>query len=205
MKKQLTLAAILNLAWFAAPASASGIFRGPWDLSYGAYQGAPGYSYNVAYSYGLPFGSANLYDPYDPFQNPGRGAYYPRTSYYPIPPYGLEPYTGPRLFGRRHETAPAAAPVVPQLEPIPSAPAAGGAVIDVSLPPNAEVWFDGEKTAQTGTERAFHSPPLRAGTSYLYLVRARWTEAGQTREQIQSIAVRSGERVRVAFPQQAAE
>ncbi|HBI42924.1 MAG TPA: hypothetical protein DDY78_08715, partial [Planctomycetales bacterium] len=43
---------------------------------------------------------------------------------------------------------------------------------------DAQVFFDGDKTSQTGAERAFVSPPLEAGRSFHYTIEARWMEDG---------------------------
>ena len=203
MTKRSILAAALALLAGAAGAATAGPFHGPWDLSLGPYYAAPPYSYNVAYGYGLPYGNYQLHNPFDPFQYPGRGAYYPRESFYSLPPYGQELYTGPRLrdhFGFRAEPAPADAVVVPGLLPVPTPVDGSGVTVDVKVPANAEVWFDGGKTAQTGPDRVFHSPALKPGVGYLYLVRARWSEDGREIEQVQTVTVHAGERVRVAFP-----
>ena len=63
-------------------------------------------------------------------------------------------------------------------QPGPSVP--GRAVhFAVTVPADAEVWFDGAKTAQAGPYREFVSPPLRPGRSYSYDVRARWKDGGR--------------------------
>jgi uncharacterized protein (TIGR03000 family) len=74
------------------------------------------------------------------------------------------------------------------------------ALIAVCVPAGAELWFNGEKTAQNGTERVFTSPPLENGRSYSYQVRATWTRDGRTIEQSQMVSVESGSRITVAFP-----
>jgi uncharacterized protein (TIGR03000 family) len=199
--KRTILAAALALATCGARGAADGFFHGPWDLSLGPYLAAPPYSYNVAYGYGLPYGSYQLYNPYDPFQNPGRGAYYPRGSFYSLPPYGQELYTGPRILPLRDRTyAGPGMVVVPPLDPVPFASDGTNVTVEVSVPPDAQVWFDGDKTAQTGPGRLFRSPPLQPGVAYLYLVRAKWSEGGGQVEQLQTVSVHAGERVRVAFP-----
>ncbi len=200
MKRTVFAAALALLAAGAGPAPA-GWFHGPWDLSLGPYYAAPPYSYNVAYGYNLPFGSYQLYNPFDPFQYPGRGAYYPRESFYSLPPYGQELYTGPRLRDRFHAYPAPPDGALPPLAPVPVAVADGNCVVvDVSVPAGAEVWFDGVKTAQAGPGRVFQSPPLKPGTGYVYVVRARWGETGREVEQMQTVSVQAGDRVRVAFP-----
>jgi uncharacterized protein (TIGR03000 family) len=72
--------------------------------------------------------------------------------------------------------------------------------VDVLLPADAELWFEGQRTSQTGSDRVFHTPPLEKGRGYHYDVRARWTEDGKTIEQSQSVPVSAGARARVVFP-----
>jgi uncharacterized protein (TIGR03000 family) len=183
-----------------AGAANADFFCSARDLSLGQYYAAPPYSYNVAYGYGLPFGSYQLFNPYDPYQYPGRGAYYPRDSFYPLP-YGQELYYGPRLLFRdRGYPGPGPEVVIPALEPVPADAEGPNVTVEVNVPADAEVWFDGKKTAQTGTSRVFHSPPVRPGVNYLYLVRAKWSEGGREMEQVQTITVHAGEHARLAFP-----
>jgi len=63
--------------------------------------------------------------------------------------------------------------------------------IRMKLPANAEVWFEGVKTSQTGSVRDFVSPPLAPGKSFDYQVRCRWTENGQRVEQTRTVTVRA--------------
>ena len=83
----------------------------------------------------------------------------------------------------------------------PAAPANGGCLIlSVRVPqPAAEVFVDGKKTQQTGTDRTFESPPLGAGKGYSYTVTARWIERGQTVEMSKVVSGVPGEVVRVDF------
>jgi uncharacterized protein (TIGR03000 family) len=72
--------------------------------------------------------------------------------------------------------------------------------ITVTVPANAEVWFDGSQTNATGTMRAYQSPPLAPGSRYAYDIRARWNENGMEMTQTQRVQVMAGSRVRVDFP-----
>jgi uncharacterized protein (TIGR03000 family) len=76
------------------------------------------------------------------------------------------------------------------------------AMISVQTPPDAEIWFEGEKTSQTGTSRLFRSPPLEAGQNYSYDVKARWMENGKPVEQTRNVRVRAGEMAQVNFMDQ---
>ena len=78
------------------------------------------------------------------------------------------------------------------------------ATVVLSVPADAEVWFDGVATSQRGAQRTFRTPPLAKGDHYHYTVRARWTEDGKPVDESQRVAVRAGEQVRVGFPLPAA-
>ena len=102
--------------------------------------------------------------------------------------------------------------VRPSAESVPVAPhvafaapaaaeATGGSLIlSVKVPqPAAEVFVDGVKTAQTGTDRVFESPPLEAGKQFKYEVTAKWIERGVPREVKKAVVGTPGEVVRVDF------
>ena len=81
------------------------------------------------------------------------------------------------------------------------APSGGSLVLSVRVPqPAAEVYIDGVKMTQTGTDRLFESPPLEAGQSYQYEVTAKWVQGGATVEQKKLATGKPGEVVRVEFP-----
>jgi uncharacterized protein (TIGR03000 family) len=60
----------------------------------------------------------------------------------------------------------------------------------VRVPADAVVWFDGEATTPTGTEREFLTPELPSDRIYLYEVRARWMQSGQPVERTLPVKVR---------------
>jgi uncharacterized protein (TIGR03000 family) len=70
----------------------------------------------------------------------------------------------------------------------------------VRVPAGAELWFDGHKTSQTGTERTFHTPALEKGRQYHYTIRARWMKDGQPVEETERVEVSAGSRANVVFP-----
>jgi uncharacterized protein (TIGR03000 family) len=73
--------------------------------------------------------------------------------------------------------------------------------IQVRVPANAEVWFDGNKTSQTGNLRPFLTTELKPGMDYAYEIRVRWTEKGQSREQTRKVTFRSGDRLTLNMTQ----
>jgi uncharacterized protein (TIGR03000 family) len=91
-------------------------------------------------------------------------------------------------------------PVVEQLGPAPPAPSGGCMILSVKVPqPAAEVFVGGVKTAQTGTDRIYESPPLEAGKEYQYELTARWIERGVLMEKTKVVTGKPGEVVRVDF------
>jgi uncharacterized protein (TIGR03000 family) len=73
------------------------------------------------------------------------------------------------------------------------------AVIDLRVPADAQVWFDGDATNQRGPNRVFTSPPLDPGKAYHYDVKARWTENGRPVERTRRVDVRAGQHTTVDF------
>jgi uncharacterized protein (TIGR03000 family) len=76
----------------------------------------------------------------------------------------------------------------------------GAARLMLLVPANAEVWFDGQLTTQTGTEREFVSPVLTPGKTYTYAVRVRYVkDDGKVSDETRSIQVRTNDRWVVDF------
>jgi uncharacterized protein (TIGR03000 family) len=181
----------LALVLVNAGSAFAGLFRGPYDLSLGPYPYGQPWSYNTAYSYGLPMTPApNIY------------TFPTNWDYTRTPPA----YPGPsfRAFASRR-VVPLYRPNTPPGAPVEAAPAVqaldpNAVVVEARVPAGAEIWFDGERTFQTGTDRVFTSPPLAPGLTYHYEVLARWTENGRPVQQAQRVAVRAGDRVRLIFP-----
>jgi uncharacterized protein (TIGR03000 family) len=76
------------------------------------------------------------------------------------------------------------------------------ALITVSVPTDAEIWFETSKMSLTGSVREYQSPPLTPGIRYTYEIRARWNENGREVTQTQQVGVAAGTRVSVRFPVQ---
>jgi uncharacterized protein (TIGR03000 family) len=95
------------------------------------------------------------------------------------------------------EGVPAAANGQPR--PDPTKPG-GSLILSVKVPqPTAEVFVDGTKTRQTGTDRIFATPVVQAGKDCKYQVTARWVERGVTYEMTKVASGTPGEVVRVDF------
>jgi uncharacterized protein (TIGR03000 family) len=69
----------------------------------------------------------------------------------------------------------------------------------ITVPADAEVWFDGAKTTQTGSEREFVSPPLHRGQSYSYDVRARWKDGGRQVDRTRRVTFYAGDELTLDF------
>jgi uncharacterized protein (TIGR03000 family) len=67
------------------------------------------------------------------------------------------------------------------------------------VPADAQVWFDGSPTQQTGDWRQFVSPPLDTGSVFHYDIRAQWMDNGKTVDQTRRIEVRNGSLTTVDF------
>jgi len=72
-------------------------------------------------------------------------------------------------------------------------------LINVRVPPNAEVFFDDQRTSQVGVVRSFISPPLSSDRNFVYHIRARWIEDGRQVERTRNIEVHPGDRLFVNF------
>lgn len=74
------------------------------------------------------------------------------------------------------------------------------AQIRVLVPdPNAKVWFDGNPTKSTGTDRLYHTPPLTAETGNTYRIRAAWGPPGAEMIQEQEVSATPGRVTLVDF------
>jgi len=74
------------------------------------------------------------------------------------------------------------------------------ALIDVHVPEDAVVEFNGTPTTQTGALRQFESPPLAPGRTYNYEVRAAWiTDDGRQETRTRRVRVEPGQRAEVSF------
>jgi uncharacterized protein (TIGR03000 family) len=136
----------------------------------------------------------------------GRGGYYGSPGYYGSgygPSYGYSPSNG---YGMPY--AGDAGPAISSLGQTggqsfyysPAAQNPNAALIQVRVPANAEVSFEGDQTTQTGAVRLFQSPELQPGKSYTYDVRASWTDtAGKPVERTKQVKVQAGARASVDF------
>jgi uncharacterized protein (TIGR03000 family) len=77
----------------------------------------------------------------------------------------------------------------------PSAPAQGPdttATVQVLVPANADVWFDGNKSTDFGPMRTVSTPSLQPGKTASFEVKVSWTENGQPVTRTQRVDVQAG-------------
>jgi uncharacterized protein (TIGR03000 family) len=150
-------------------------YYGGW-YSYPRYYGwysSPGYYYPGGYNY--------AYSNY----SPGYYTTYPSPSY--APEYS---YTGPASNYTSFYPPEAAGQ---------SAPDENAALIDVKVPADADVWFNGTKTRQTGANREFESPTLTPGKTYGYDIKARWMGDDGEVTRTKHVTIRAGDHKTVDF------
>jgi uncharacterized protein (TIGR03000 family) len=158
-------------------------------------------------SFYIPFGGGGGYYPYGGY-SPYGGGYYPYGGYSPFgggySPYagGYYPYSGGYYSPSYYYTSPSfmssytsTSYIVPVLTSTSSSPRTLNekAAIEVQVPANAQVWFDGTLTAQKGSERYFATPALPRGKNYAYEVKATWTDdKGNAVTQTREVTVEPG-------------
>jgi uncharacterized protein (TIGR03000 family) len=167
-----------------------GGYHGGFGGYHGNYGGGIGHLHHFGYYNSHAYQSRYLYYPFY-----GGGGY---------PWYDYQPYYG-WGFSSGLDNSPTYSGVsVPDIPgdsagSSPQRPINAAHVI-VSLPADAELWFNGTKMKTTGPERAFYSPELMPGRRYTYEVRARWKEKGHETTQTRTVEVSAGALVSVNFP-----
>ena len=127
---------------------------------------------------------------YGPSYYGGRGSYYyPRYYSSWVPDYSYRNYYQPYSM------------VETEYSNVPPVQEANTAQVIVHVPAaDAEVWFSGTQTAQSGLERSFVTPPLNFDSSYSYEIRARWRASnGQTIDHTRTVRFQAGQTVHVDF------
>jgi len=75
-----------------------------------------------------------------------------------------------------------------------------GANLKFTLPADAKLYVDGRLTMIGGTERAFSTPPLAAGSKYYYDVKAELLVDGKPVVEEKRVLVQAGAQVTESFP-----
>jgi uncharacterized protein (TIGR03000 family) len=73
------------------------------------------------------------------------------------------------------------------------------ASVDVRLPADAELRFEGVPMMLRGTLRRFTTPALDPAGNYIYTVSATWTENGQEVTRNRQVGIRAGDRLTIDF------
>ena len=166
--------------------------RGAVVVGGGGFRGGPYYGYGYrGYGYG-GYGYGWGYPYY------GFGLGIGLGGYAPIYGYAFDAYGAPGMSMYPPVAGLPAAQGAPAMaqEGLP----AGSASIRLILPdPSAVVFFDGNKTSQTGSERMFHTPPLAAGATSSYRIRAVVRQGGKDLVLEQVVPVSPGQNITVDF------
>ena len=110
---------------------------------------------------------------------------------------GYQPYYGTTIVNPTVVVAPLAVGQAPTAS---APPPDNAAHLQLVVPENAEVLFDGGKTTQTGTMREFVSPPLLAGKLFDYTITVRTLDAdGKVNADKRVIHVRANDWFRIDF------
>jgi len=128
------------------------------------------------------------------------GVPYYQGFYYPGPQGYYEPlgsvyrtalgFDIPSLIVIAPVTATASGPVATSV----AAPArTETATLNVRLPEQAELYIQDKKMGQTGANRTFVTPPLADGQTYLYRIKAVWSDNGYKREVKRTVIVAAGD------------
>lgn len=194
----------------------SGYYRGypGYGRGYaGYYRNYPVYyrrSYYPLIGFGLGFGlgypylyGRSYYD-YPYYDYPYYGSAYGRydasvTPYLSDESAYLRTYPPPLTSLAPADELPPPSAAVPPASALPQGEDDAGTRITVRVPPDAEVWVDGQKMRQTGNARQFIVPPLEPDRDYHYAIRARWAEDGRVVERTREVTVRAGDRLAVSF------
>jgi uncharacterized protein (TIGR03000 family) len=146
---------------YARPYGHYGYYGRGWGPGYGPYHGfyRPYYGYGYGFGFGIGVG---FYAPYY-----GYGYGYP----YPYPAY-------PTAVVVSGSAPTAAGPVVGEPPPADQAtpPKDDAAHLQLIVPENAQVLFNGGATTKTGRVREFITKKLIPGKSYTYVVEVRYSD-----------------------------
>ena len=65
--------------------------------------------------------------------------------------------------------------------------------VNLRVPSDAKISFDGSQTNQTGTIRSFESPSVTVGPEYAYQIRIQWKQDGKDVTETRQIKVHAGD------------
>jgi uncharacterized protein (TIGR03000 family) len=210
-----------GLPYYGGYAQANyGVFPSTYYGGYTPYAAYTGYTpyagaYGPSWGYGYqPYSFYNAFGPtnnpnmfYEPWGLPAFGVnpgYY--SAGYGTPVFnGLPPYysaAAQRFYGANYAVNPGTESrqsFYPPADGKSAGKPANIATVQVTVPSDAEVWFEGTKTTQLGTVRQFRSPPLDPDSTYTYTVRARWTQNGEVKDETRDLRVQANKRAYLDF------
>jgi len=162
-----------------------GNYGGWGNYGYGNYGGygwsSPGY-WNSSPYYGGSYGGT--------YVTPGNWYYNPQ-------PYN---YSSPMFNGTYGNSTVSTESAYPPSGRSQVAVDRNRALIDVHVPPNAQVLFDNSPTQQQGPERRFMTPPLEPNSQYTYEVTAKWMDQnGKERRESRTVRLTPGQTIDVNF------
>jgi uncharacterized protein (TIGR03000 family) len=138
----------------------------------------PGFFGGLGLGYGLGYGGLGWYRPYYGYGGLGYGYGYPGYGDY------SDYYSG--YYAPPTTTTVTVEPSEEQAD--------NAAHLQLIVPSDALVWFDGDKTTQTGPEREYVSPPLPPGKKFTYDVRVKYLKPdGQVVDETRPIHVRAND------------
>jgi uncharacterized protein (TIGR03000 family) len=76
---------------------------------------------------------------------------------------------------------------------------AKAAEIILYVPTGAEIWFNDDKTSQSGPVWVYKTPPLPPGRDFSYQLRVRWKEGESTVERNHPLTFRAGDEITLHF------
>src|SRR5262245_31588389 len=150
-------------------------------------------NYNGAPTYLTPINYPFTYGAYNAYFAPSRFVFSATPTYfrpYPMETAALSTYApAPRTLEEERPATPremrADALTLNSFRP---------AHLDVRVPADAEVWFDGKRTNLTGSRRRYATRPLDPSRDYTYEVRARWSEDGEVVTRKRALTLAAGGR-----------
>jgi uncharacterized protein (TIGR03000 family) len=161
-----------------------GGYRGGYDGYRGGYYRGGRYGYYPGFGIGIGFYS----DPY-------------LYDYAPTYVYGASPVivASPATVVPSIASAPPDAAPSETTESPPPAPTDDRARLQILVPADAEVWFNGSPTTQRGGQRVFESPVLTPGHDYQYEIRAKWADNGRVVDRTRTVIVHANALVGLDF------
>jgi uncharacterized protein (TIGR03000 family) len=175
--------------------------------NYGGNSGSGAYGF-IAPGFGFyGSGSAPLYGSSSPYYLNYNGGY--DSAYSPLygsVPYYYSPGNVPNVSPSNNAYSPPTSNYQSNYPPdvfSTNRPSNNTASIDVQVPADAKLWFDGRPTSQTGTSRSFVSPPLEPGRTFTYEVKAMWIDAsGRVLTQTRTVQIQANRSSFLSFVDQ---